>query len=197
MANCVNPQLNLWSEARYRTLCDATELYVAKLLAWQSEYAPESMAALATADASNNMGNGIPGDGRPPTWNQPTRQRDQLRPQEDNCKPLRFAAPYLVRQALDSRPRQLDNRRASNARAGRILQEGKRYSRPRLFPHFRVDLGRAGQEARSQIERRDRPRASAIFGRGGSEGRGGREGKAKGEVKSPTRTSEYASHDPI
>jgi len=65
MPNSASAQLNSFSDQRYRTLADATEIYLAKLLAWQTDYAAEGVGALATTDAANNLGNGIPADGRP------------------------------------------------------------------------------------------------------------------------------------
>lgn len=57
--------MNLWADQRYRTLADATEVYLSKVLAWQADYSAQGIAALASTDASNNIGNGIPADGRP------------------------------------------------------------------------------------------------------------------------------------
>jgi hypothetical protein len=61
----VNAQMSKWADERYRTLCDAYEIFLAKLLAWQADYAAQGIGALASTDANNNIGNGVPADGRP------------------------------------------------------------------------------------------------------------------------------------
>lgn len=64
-ANSVNAQMNTWADQRYRTLCDALVILDAKILAWQADYVAQGIGALCTADAANNVGNGVPTDGRP------------------------------------------------------------------------------------------------------------------------------------
>lgn len=66
MPNSQSAQLNSWSDNRYRTLSDEVEMFLAKVLAWQTDYAAQGVGALASTDASNNLGSGIGTDGRAP-----------------------------------------------------------------------------------------------------------------------------------
>jgi hypothetical protein len=50
MANITNAQVVAWANNRARTLSDATEIFLAKILAYQSDYIAEGIAAAITGD---------------------------------------------------------------------------------------------------------------------------------------------------
>lgn len=66
MADSTDPQLILWDNQRARTLADATEIYLNVLLAYQSDYAAQGIAARATTAGANNIADGYATDGRQP-----------------------------------------------------------------------------------------------------------------------------------
>jgi hypothetical protein len=55
MATITDPRVINWSDTRARTLADATEQFVAKLLAYQADYAAQGIAALVTAGGATNL----------------------------------------------------------------------------------------------------------------------------------------------
>ena len=65
MAVSTNPQMNAFADQYYRPLADAFEIFLQKCLAFQAAYLANGIAALATTDASNDLGNNVPSDGRP------------------------------------------------------------------------------------------------------------------------------------
>ena len=66
MSNSANPQLNNWSDERYRTMADHIVRFQAFVAAWQADYAAKGIGALATTDTANTLGAGGPGDVRSP-----------------------------------------------------------------------------------------------------------------------------------
>jgi hypothetical protein len=55
VATITDPRVIAWSDQRARTLADATEIFVAKLLAYQADYAAQGIAALITAGGATNL----------------------------------------------------------------------------------------------------------------------------------------------
>lgn len=64
MAVSQNPQLNAFSDQWYRPLADQLEIFLQACLNFQAAYSTGGIASLATTDASNDLGNGVPADGR-------------------------------------------------------------------------------------------------------------------------------------
>jgi hypothetical protein len=65
MADITDPKLISWSNSRARPLADKMTSLLAALLAYQADYAAQSISATITADgAANNIGDGYATDGR-------------------------------------------------------------------------------------------------------------------------------------